>query len=100
MTDFGLLILSLLLPAIVCAALWLHFGGLYYLLHPGAELLDDAMRLGRASDLSLSDMLSRFSGLKSAEVRIECARLRKELAIRKTSTWEKMVFSANRRPLV
>ena len=99
MTDLGFLIAALALPAIVYAAVWLHVGGLYYLRHPGAELADDAIRLGRAKEFTLSDMLHSLAGVKDEDVRTECERLRRELSIRRTSTWEKLVFSVNRRSL-
>ncbi|WP_157497390.1 hypothetical protein [Diaphorobacter sp. J5-51] len=97
MTDSAILFVALALPAIGYAAVWLHVGGFYYLRHPGAELVDDAMRLGRAREFTLNDMPSRLAGVKDEDVRAECERLRRELAIRKTSVWEKLVFSTNRR---
>lgn len=99
MTDVWILIFALAIPAIAYTVLWLHVGGFYYLRHPGAELVDDAMRLGRASDFPLMYMSRRLAGLNDDDVRSECERLRRELSIRKTSMWEKLVFSVNRQPL-
>lgn len=94
-----MLFVALALPAIGYAAVWVHVGGIYYLRHPGAELVDDAMRLGRSSDFGLNDMLNRLAGVKNEDVRAECHKLRRELGIRKTSAWEKLMFSTNRRHL-
>lgn len=97
MTDFDALLFTAATIALVVGVLWAHAGGFYYARYPVADLLDDAMRLGLLSEHSMDSLLTRLCS--AADVRAECVKVRAELGIRRTSTWEKLLFQRNRRRL-
>lgn len=99
MSNSEALLLTLFTLGLGYLCLWLHVGGLYYLRHPVAEIVDDAMRLGRAREFSLSSMVARMANVPDTELSAECSRFRRQMGVRRTSVWEKLVFNVNRQYL-